>query len=110
VFEAKPGTSYDRFGQVRSGDELLALAKQVVREMMPWDADWLEHATLSDPDSWLVGAITPTVRDPVRDARSARPILPLGDAYHGVRPARRAGREHGQPPRADAGRRARRAR
>jgi 2-polyprenyl-6-methoxyphenol hydroxylase-like FAD-dependent oxidoreductase len=83
VFEAKPGTAYDRFQHASSGEEVLALAKQVVREMMPWDAGWLERARLADPKSWLVGAITPTVRDPVRARSSARggPIVPLGDAY-----------------------------
>jgi hypothetical protein len=83
VFEAKPGTAYDRFARARSGEEVLALAKQVVREMMPWDASWLEPAQLADPNSWLVGAITPTVRDPVRIRSSASggPIVPLGDAY-----------------------------
>jgi hypothetical protein len=49
--------------------------------MMPWDADWLSGATLSDPNSWLVGAITPTVRDPVRNVASGGAIVPLGDAY-----------------------------
>jgi 2-polyprenyl-6-methoxyphenol hydroxylase-like FAD-dependent oxidoreductase len=81
VFEAKPGTSYDRFGAARSGDEVLAIAKQVVRETMPWDAEWLSRATLADPNSWLTGAITPTVRDPVRSSLSGRAIIPLGDAY-----------------------------
>jgi hypothetical protein len=81
VFEARPGTPYDRFGRARSGEEVLAVAKQVVREMMPWDAAWLANATLADPNSWLVGAITPTVRDPVRSGASGRPIVPLGDAY-----------------------------
>jgi hypothetical protein len=81
VFEAKPGTAYDRFGRARSGEEVLDIAKQVVTEMMPWDASWLEGARLADPNSWLTGAITPTVRDPVRAASNGRPILPLGDAY-----------------------------
>jgi hypothetical protein len=81
VFEAKPGTAYDRFGGARSGEEVLEIAKQLVREMMPWDTSWLESAKLADPNSWLTGAITPTVRDPVRSAGGGRPIVPLGDAY-----------------------------
>jgi 2-polyprenyl-6-methoxyphenol hydroxylase-like FAD-dependent oxidoreductase len=81
VFEAKPGTSYDRFGAARSGDDVLRIAKQVIREMMPWDAGWIEPARLSDEHSWLVGAITPTVRDPVGVVPSGRPVVPLGDAY-----------------------------
>lgn len=81
VFEARPGTPYDRFGSARSGDDVLAIAKQIVREMMPWDAGWLGDASLADPNSWLVGAITPTVRNPVRSSSGGRPIVPLGDAY-----------------------------
>jgi Styrene monooxygenase A putative substrate binding domain len=81
VFEAKPGTPYDRFGDARSGDDVLRIAKQVIREMMPWDAAWIEPARLSDEHSWLVGAITPTVRDPVGAVPSGRPVVPLGDAY-----------------------------
>lgn len=81
VFEAKPGTPYDRFQGARSGDEVLRISKEVVREMMPWDAPWLDAATLADENSWLVGAITPTVRDPIGRWANGRPIVPLGDAY-----------------------------
>jgi 2-polyprenyl-6-methoxyphenol hydroxylase-like FAD-dependent oxidoreductase len=81
VFEAKPGTPYDRFQGARSGEELLAISKDVIREMMPWDAAWIDNATLADENSWLVGNITPTVRDPVAATASGRPIIPLGDAY-----------------------------
>lgn len=79
VFEAKPGTAYDRFSAARSGDEVLQIAKEIVKETMPWDYPWLERATLADENSWLVGAITPTVRDPVR--RAPGPVVPLGDAF-----------------------------
>ena len=81
VFEARPDTSYDRFQHAESGEEVLSIAKQVVREMTPWDAEWLGSARLADPNSWLVGAITPTVRRPVRRSANGRPIVPLGDAY-----------------------------
>ena len=81
VFEAKPGTPYDRFQGARSGDDVLRISKEVIREMMPWDYPWIQGATLADANSWLVGAITPTVRDPVADTPSGRPVVPLGDAY-----------------------------
>ena len=81
VFEAKPGTPYDRFRAARSGEDVLRIAKDVVREMMPWDHAWLEGATLADDNSWLVGAITPTVRDPAGHLPNGRAIVPLGDAY-----------------------------
>jgi hypothetical protein len=79
VFEAKPGTAFDRFQGARSGDDVLRICKQLTREMLPWDARWLESATLADENSWLIGAIAPTVRDPVTVMRG--PVIPLGDAY-----------------------------
>ena len=81
VFEAKPGTPYDRFGAARSGEDVLRIAKETVREMMPWDFAWLEGATLADPNSWLIGSITPTVRDPAGYMPDGRSVVPLGDAY-----------------------------
>jgi 2-polyprenyl-6-methoxyphenol hydroxylase-like FAD-dependent oxidoreductase len=81
VFEAKPGSRYDRFQGARSGEEVLRIAKELVREMMPWDERWLEGATLADENGWLVGAITPTVRNPITDAAGDRAIVPLGDAF-----------------------------
>lgn len=81
VFEAKPGGPIDRFGACTSGDEVLEASVAVVREWLPWDIAWLDGAQLADPRSWLVGAITPTVRDPVGRTRSGHLLLPLGDAY-----------------------------
>lgn len=81
VFECKPGTPYDRFQGARSGEEVLQISKDVIREMMPWDYRWIAGATLADQHGWLTGAITPTVRDPVGKTPSGRPVIPLGDAY-----------------------------
>jgi len=86
VFEAKPGKSLDRFQGAGSGHDVLRIAKDVIRDMMPWDHAWIENATLADDNSWLVGAITPVVRDPVAKTASGRPIVPLGDAYMGFDP------------------------
>jgi 2-polyprenyl-6-methoxyphenol hydroxylase-like FAD-dependent oxidoreductase len=81
VFEAQPGSQSDRFAGATSAADVLAIAKQLVREIAPWDSAWLESAEPADPNSWLTGAITPTVRHPVRLTESGRPIVPLGDAY-----------------------------
>jgi 2-polyprenyl-6-methoxyphenol hydroxylase-like FAD-dependent oxidoreductase len=81
VFECKPGTHYDCFQGATSGEEVLAIAKDVIRKMMPWDSDWIETATLADENSWLVGKITPTVRDPVAVTPGGHRVIPLGDAY-----------------------------
>jgi 2-polyprenyl-6-methoxyphenol hydroxylase-like FAD-dependent oxidoreductase len=81
VFEAQPGGRLDRFAAARSAEDVVGIAKQLVREIAPWDADWLSNAEPADANSWLTGAITPTVRNPVRMTASGRPIVPLGDAY-----------------------------
>jgi 2-polyprenyl-6-methoxyphenol hydroxylase-like FAD-dependent oxidoreductase len=81
VFEAKPGGDLDQFGAATSGQEVLDRCKALIRERMPWDAEWIADATLCDPNSWLVGAITPTVRDPVGRTPGGRLVLPVGDAY-----------------------------
>lgn len=79
VIEARPGSRIDRFGEVKSGDEALAMAKKVVRELFPWSADWVEAMELADPNGWLVGRTTPAVRKPVGKLPSGRIVTPLGD-------------------------------
>jgi 2-polyprenyl-6-methoxyphenol hydroxylase-like FAD-dependent oxidoreductase len=81
VFEARPGSVLDRFSGAKSAHDVVVLAKQLVREIAPWDADWLASAEPADPNSWLTGAITPTVRHPAQLLASGRRIVPLGDAY-----------------------------
>lgn len=86
LFEAIPGGPMDRFHYARSGEEALDLAKQVVRELIPWDAGWFEHAELSDKHGWLTGGFTPVVRSPVGRLPSGRPVLALGDTAMSVDP------------------------
>ncbi len=80
VFEAKAGSRFDRFGAVRTGDEMIAAARQVVAEVAPWELHRLDRIELTDPLAWAVGAITPTVRKPVGRLPSGRIALGLGDA------------------------------
>ncbi len=79
VFEAKPGGPMDRFEGATSGEQVLEIAKQVVREFMPWDYDWLKHGELSDVNGWQVGKFPPTVRSPVGHLPSGRVVTPVGD-------------------------------
>lgn len=81
VFEGVPGGPFDRFSGCRDGNEVLSACKELVRDHLPWDAAWLSSARLSDPQSWLTGGITPTVRDPIGRTPGGRLLLPLGDAY-----------------------------
>jgi hypothetical protein len=79
VFEAKPGGAMDRFEGAKSGEAVLALALEVVRDIIPWDLEWLRSQRLADPNGWLVGKVTPAVRAPVGRLPSGRIVGCLGD-------------------------------
>jgi 2-polyprenyl-6-methoxyphenol hydroxylase-like FAD-dependent oxidoreductase len=78
-FEAKPGGAMDRFDGCTTGEQAVAVAKQVIRDLLPWQAAWAEHMELADPEGWLMGGVAPTVREPVGRLPSGRVVMPLGD-------------------------------
>jgi hypothetical protein len=79
LFEAKAGGPMDRFDGCATGEQAVAMAKTVIRELMPWDAAWAADIELADPEGWLTGGVTPTVREPVGRLASGRVVMPLGD-------------------------------
>lgn len=79
LFEAKPGGPMDVFGDAGSGAEVLALAKQVLRDLIPWDLAWARDMELADEHGWLVGKVAPTVRAPVGRLPSGRVVASVGD-------------------------------
>jgi hypothetical protein len=79
LFEAKAGGPMDRFDGCTTGEQVVATAKTVIRELMPWDAAWAAGIELADPEGWLVGGVAPTVREPVGRLPSGRVVMPLGD-------------------------------
>lgn len=79
LFEARPGGPMDRFNDAADGQELLNVARRVVREFAPDDAAYLEDARLTDANAWLKGAFTPTVRKPVGVLPSGRVVMGIGD-------------------------------
>jgi styrene monooxygenase A-like protein/putative NAD(P)-binding protein len=79
VIEAKAGSRMDLFGNVKSGDEALVLAKTMVRELFPWSGEWIGEMELADDLGWLSGRIAPTVRKPVGVLPSGRIVTALGD-------------------------------
>ncbi|HYF65335.1 MAG TPA: styrene monooxygenase/indole monooxygenase family protein [Herpetosiphonaceae bacterium] len=78
--EAQPGSPLDRFRGVRSGEELLDGYKQMIKDLYPWDYAWARDMRLADPNGWLIGEITPTVRHPVGRLPSGRVVTFVGDA------------------------------
>lgn len=79
LFEAHPGSRMDRFGEARNGEEMVRVAKQVVRELFPWNEEWMRPMEIADPNGWLTGAFTPVVRKPVGTLPSGRVVMPIGD-------------------------------
>jgi hypothetical protein len=95
VFEALPGGPMDRFQGATRGEQVLEIARQFFREFMPWHADWLRDAELSDPLGWLVGKFASTVRKPVGRLPSGRPVTPLGDTAMALDPIGGQGANNG---------------
>ena len=79
LFEAKPGGPMDRFDDCTTGAAVIARAKQVIDDLFPWDSAWAKDFELADPDGFVLGAVTPTVRVPVGRLPSGRAVMPLGD-------------------------------
>jgi hypothetical protein len=79
IFEAKPDGPLDVFKAATTGQQALALAKQVITTLTPWDAEWARDMRLADELGWLVGSVTPTVRSPVGRLPSGRVVTCIGD-------------------------------
>lgn len=79
VFEAKPGSRMDRFGDAKTGEEAVEIARRVMTELFPWDEAFARSMRLADPNGWLTGAITPTIRRPFAELPSGRIVAALGD-------------------------------
>ena len=86
LFEAKPGSAMDRFDGCKSGAEAVEMTRTVVRELIPWDAAWVDDIELADRNGWLTGAVTPTIREPVGRLPSGRIAMPLGDTAMSLDP------------------------
>jgi hypothetical protein len=95
VFEAKPGGPMDRFGGATSGEQVLEVAKEIVKEFIPWDYPWLKSAELSDKLGWQVGKFAPTVRKPVGVLPSGRIVAAVGDTAMALDPIGGQGANNG---------------
>ncbi|MCK6545302.1 NAD(P)-binding protein [Myxococcota bacterium] len=95
LFEARPGGPMDRFGDAKSGEEVVELGKKVIGELMPWDAAWAKDMELADVRGWLVGAVTPTVRRPFATLPSGRVIAGVGDTIMSLDPIAGQGANNG---------------
>ncbi|HET9620046.1 MAG TPA: styrene monooxygenase/indole monooxygenase family protein [Kofleriaceae bacterium] len=85
-FEAVPGGLMDRFDSCKTGHDVVAAGKSIIRDYLPWEAAWASAIELADPNGWLCGAITPTVREPVGRLPSGRVVMPIGDTAMSLDP------------------------
>jgi 2-polyprenyl-6-methoxyphenol hydroxylase-like FAD-dependent oxidoreductase len=81
LWEAKPGSLFDRFACAESGQELVEISRALIREHAPWEAEAIKDMRYVDGDehAWVVGSVTPTVRKPFGSLPSGALIIPLGD-------------------------------
>ncbi|WP_236794223.1 styrene monooxygenase/indole monooxygenase family protein [Amycolatopsis sp. GM8] len=81
LFEARPGSMIDRFGEAASGADVVAIGSQIVRETAPWEthiADDMVYVD-DDPHAWLTGRFTPAVRKAFGVTPSGGRVIPVGD-------------------------------
>jgi hypothetical protein len=95
LIEAKSGSPLDRFADCKSGEQAVALYKQVIKKVIPWDYDWAKDMELADPNGWLIGRVAPTVRKPVGRLPSGRIVTPLGDTSMALDPIGGQGANNG---------------
>ena len=79
VVEGFPGGPLDRWDDVTSPAEHLAVLRSALTDHFPSEAARLADATLVDDGSVLRGRITPAVRRPVGRLPSGAPVLGMAD-------------------------------
>ncbi|MEX0287230.1 MAG: styrene monooxygenase/indole monooxygenase family protein [Paracoccaceae bacterium] len=86
IVEAKEGRALDRFDTANSGEEVVQTAKDLFRDFMPWDYDWIKNAELADPKGWLKGSVRPCYKKPVGHLPSGNIVMAVGDTANTVDP------------------------
>ncbi len=86
VFEIKEGGKLDRFDDCSTGEELVERAKEVIKEVYPYDYDWCKNMKIADEMSWLTGSVLPTVKRSFGKLPSGHVVMPLGDALISMDP------------------------
>jgi Styrene monooxygenase A putative substrate binding domain len=80
VFEGVPGGLMDCWDDVRTPDQHLARSKEILKKLMPWEAERCRNVALTDANGILAGRLTPTVRKPVGQLPSGALVLGMADA------------------------------
>jgi hypothetical protein len=86
LFEARPGRAFDKFSDCDTGPKLLARVKELFKQYIPWDYDWIKDAELADANGWLRGSFRPCVKRPVGTLPSGAKVMALGDTANAIDP------------------------
>lgn len=86
LFEARPGRAFDKFDDCKTGPQVLARVKELFKQYIPWDYDWIKDAELADENGWLKGRFRPCVKKPVGTLPSGANVLALGDTANSLDP------------------------
>jgi hypothetical protein len=81
LLEARPGKGMDRFAEARSGEDVVRIGSDIVRETAPWESDIADDMIFveDDPNAWLTGRFTPAVRNAFGVLPSGGRVIPVGD-------------------------------
>jgi flavin-dependent dehydrogenase len=81
LFEAKTGSPMDKFRGCTNAEEAVNTARDVIREISPWDYDLVKNMkpVEDDPYCWLKGQFPPTVRQAYGRLPSGGLVMPVGD-------------------------------
>lgn len=77
--ESIVGGPMDRWDEVRTPADHLALTLSLIREFFPWEAHRFDNVRLTDDNGILAGRVTPTVRKGVGILPSGKPVLGIAD-------------------------------
>jgi len=67
----------------------------VIRDILPWDYEWVRKAELGDELSWLVGSFVPEVRKTAGVLPSGRVVMSVGDTNQSLDPIGGQGANNG---------------
>lgn len=95
LFEAKTGGPLDRFRGLESAEQVLERGKEVIRDLMPWDYEFVKDGVPADENAWLLGSLTPEVRKVVGTLPSGRNVIAVGDTAQALDPIGGQGANNG---------------
>ncbi|HEY2462394.1 MAG TPA: styrene monooxygenase/indole monooxygenase family protein [Candidatus Acidoferrum sp.] len=79
VFEGVPGGPMDCWSDVKTPAQHLQRSKEILQKFLPWEAGRCKNIELTDDMGIVTGKFAPTVRKPVCNLPSGKPILGMAD-------------------------------